>query len=391
LRLHVCHVWERFWPLEIGGLERYIMGLSSYLHRKEEIDFSLVTGRTQILHIIKNIKKIEDSGYIKVYRLGPRPIDLINGFFMYSLKWQPKYMDKLKLASLCQEARGWKTAQTADLFHIHGIWADLEYIWLGVYLSQRYHKPLVVTLHGSFVGDPLHGGMPLESAPVREILSSCDAITTYSKEVLGVLQRMGFGGKSHFITNFVDTPHFKKPSAGSSASGDIAIYVGRLEQVTNPDLPIQAFKYVHKEYPNAKLHIIGYGRLFERLKQLVHELELDETVILMGKQTDVKRFLWQSDIFIATNFGYIASLEAWSAGLAVIAPDFGIMKETIQHGENGLLVPPQNAQALATAIISLLRDKQLREKLAANGSETVKDFDIRLVAPKIAAVYRSVL
>ncbi len=389
--MHVCHVWERFWPIEIGGLERYIMGLSSYLYRKEKIDFSLVTGRTQILFVTKNIKKVEDAGYIKVYRLGPRPIDFINGFFMYALKRQPKYVDKMKFASLCQEAQGWKNAQTADLFHIHGIWADLEYIKLGIYLSQRFRKPLVVTLHGSFVGDPLHGGMPLESAAVKEVLDNSDAITTYSKEVLGILQQMGLGGKSHFITNFVDTPRFKNPHAGSSPSGDTAIYVGRLEQVTNPDLTIRAFKYVHKEFPGAKLHIIGYGRLFEQLKQLVLELGLQDTVILMGKQTDVPQFLWQSDIFIATNFGYIASLEAWSAGLAVIAPDFGIMKETIQDGENGLLVPPQNAEALASAIISLLRDKQLREKLAFNGAKTVSEYDIRSVAPKMADVYRSVL
>ncbi len=56
------------------------MGLSSYLYRKEKIDFSLVTGRTQIMFVTKNIKKVEDAGYIKVYRLGPRPIDFINGF-----------------------------------------------------------------------------------------------------------------------------------------------------------------------------------------------------------------------------------------------------------------------------------------------------------------------
>lgn len=343
------------------------------------------------MHLTKNIKKVEDAGYIKVYRLGPRPVDLINGFFMYSLKRQPKYLEKLKLASLCHEAQGWKTIQTADLFHIHGIWADLEYIKLGVYLSQRYHKPLVVTLHGSFVGDPLHGGMPLRSEPVKQVLAQSAAITTYSKEVLGILQSIGFADKSHLITNFVDTPYFKNPSAGSSASGDLTIYVGRLEKVTNPDLPIYAFRHVHKEFPNAKLYIIGYGRLFEHLKQLVQELNLEQTVILMGKQTDVKRFLWQSNIFIATNFGYIASLEAWSAGLAVIAPDFGIMKETIQHEENGLLVQPQNAQALASAIIRLLQDKQLREKLAVNGSKTVKDFDIRSVAPRMTAVYRSIL
>ena len=37
---------------------------------------------------------------------------------------------------------------------------------------------------------------------------------------------------------------------------------------------------------------------------------------MMGKQTDVRKFLWNSDIFVATNFGYMASLEAWSAGLS---------------------------------------------------------------------------
>jgi glycosyltransferase involved in cell wall biosynthesis len=390
--LHVCHVWERFWPIEIGGLERYIMGLSSYLSKSQQIDFSLITGRTKILFVTKNIKKVEDAGYIQVYRLGPRPIDLINGFFMYAAKRQPKYLDKLKLASLCSEAAQWKTAQTADIFHIHGIWADLEYIQLGIYLSQHFHKPLVVTLHGSFVGDPLNGGMPLKSPLVKDILfNNASAITTYSKEVLGTLQDMGLESKSHLITNFVDTPHFKNPYSSNGTNGEVVIYVGRLEPVTNPDLPIRAFERVHKEFPNAKLHVIGYGSIFEKLKQLVNELNLDGTVLLMGKQTDVPKFLWSSDIFIATNFGYIATLEAWSAGLAVIAPDFGIMTETIRNGENGLLVKPQNPEALSLAIISLLRDRQLRERLAFNGAQTVKEYDIRAVAPKMAQVYRSVI
>lgn len=390
--MHVCHVWERFWPIEIGGLERYIMGLSSYLAKSQQIDFSLITGRTKILLVTKNIKKIEDAGYIKVYRLGPRPVDLVNGLFMYATKRQPRYLEKPKLASLCHEAARWKTAQNADIFHIHGVWADLEYIKLGIYLSRHFRKPMVLTLHGSFVGDPQHGGMPLKSPVVKNILFNyADAITTYSKEVLDALQDMGLGSKSFHITNFVDTPHFKNPEVVNESNGEVVVYVGRLEPVTNPDLAIRAFELVHKEVPNAKLHIIGYGSIFEQLKQLVHQLNLDDTVLLMGKQTDVPRFLWNSDIFIATNFGYIATLEAWSAGLAVIAPDFGIMTETITHGENGLLVQPQNVEALASAIISLLRDKQLRKKLAFNGAQTVKNYDIRAVAPKMAQVYRSVL
>ncbi len=389
--MHVCHVWERFWPIEIGGLERYILWLSNYLAKNKDIDFSLVTGRTKILLVTKNIKKFEDAGFLKVYRLGPSPVDLVNGVFMYAFGSKPKLVEKMKFAGLCYEAERWKTAQSADLFHIHGIWGDLEYINLGVYLSQRFKKPLVVTLHGGFVGDALHGGMPLESPAIKSILKEhAAAITTYSKEVLGVLERMGLGEKSHLVTNFVDTAHFTKPNL-SNSHDDTVVYVGRLEPVTSPEAIIRAFKQVNAKFPKAKLQIVGYGSLFETLKGLIHDLNLEQTVFLMGKQTDVRPFLWNSDIFVATNFGYIASLEAWSAGLAVVAPNFGIMKETITHEQNGLLVEPQNIDQLSSAFISLIGNKRLRQKLASNGNKTAQNYDIRAVAPKMSSIYQSVI
>jgi glycosyltransferase involved in cell wall biosynthesis len=390
--LHVCHVWERFWPIEIGGLERYILRLTNYLAKNKEIDFSLITGRTKILLVTKNIKKFEDAGFLKVYRLGPSPVNLVNGVFMYAFGSKPKLVEKMKFASLCHEAAKWKVAQSADIFHIHGIWGDLEYINLGVYLSRHFHKPLVVTLHGGFVGDALHGGMPLESPAVKSILENdAAAITTYSKEVLSVLGRMGLGKKSYLVTNFVDSTHFNNSSASVSPHETTVIYVGRLEPVQTPEIIIQAFKQVNTQFPKAKLNIVGYGSLYKPLKSLIKELNLEDSVSMVGKQTDVRKFLWNSDIFVATNFGYIASLEAWSAGLAVVAPNFGILKETISHGNNGLLVEPSNVDQLASCIISLIRDKEFRKKLALNGAQTVKNYDIREVAPKIVDIYQSVI
>lgn len=386
--MHVCHVWERFWPLDIGGLERYIIGLSKFLAKNEKIDFSLITGRTKFLLLTKKIKKVEDAGFIKVYRLGPKPIDLVNGAFIYAIGTQPQFIRNAKLASLCREAASWKTAKTADVFHIHGIWGDLEYIKLGVYLSQYFKKPLVVTLHGGFIGDPLIGGMPLKKPEVKNILfNNADAITTYSKEVLNELEQMGLGCKTRFITNFVDTTRFANHNSASSEEGTV-IFVSRLEPVQNPQVIIKAFTYVIKECPKAKLYVVGYGTLFETFKRLIVDWGLQDNVFLMGKQTDVRKFLWNSDIFVSTNFGYIASLEAWSAGLAVIAPDFGILRELISHGYNGLLVPPDDAEKLAKAIISLINDKNYRASLASNGVQTVKNYDISSVAPKMAEVYQ---
>jgi glycosyltransferase involved in cell wall biosynthesis len=341
--------------------------------------------------VTKNIKKYEDAGFLKVYRLGPNPVDVLNGACIYTLGATPRLVEKIKFASLYQEALKWKGAQTSDIFHIHGIWHDLEYINLGIYLSRHYHKPLVVTLHGGFVGSPLQGGMPLESPPVKAILEDdVAAITTYSREVLNTLERMGLGNKSHLITNFVDPPHFKNPSSVEPHKITV-IYVGRLEPVQTPDLVLRAFKKVTEQVPNAKLVIVGYGRLFEKLKLMIKEMNLEDSVTMAGKQTDVRPFLWSSDIFVATNFGYIATLEAWSAGLAVIAPNFGILKETINHEQNGLLFEPESVDDLTAALIRLIEDRQLRETLAINGARIVQSYDIRVVAPKMSLVYQSVI
>jgi len=389
--MHVCHVWERFWPIEIGGLERYILWLTSYLAKTQAIEFSLITGRTKFLLVTKNIKKYEDTGFLRVYRLGPNFVDILNGACMYALGYTPRLVEKIKFASLYQEASKWKGAQSSDVFHIHGIWHDLEYIKLGISLSRHYNKPLVVTLHGGFVGSPLQGGMPLESAVVRSILEDdVAAITTYSREILGTLERMGLGKKSHLITNFVDPPHFKNTGRVEPHETTV-IYVGRLEPVQTPDLVLRAFKKVSERVPNAKLVIVGYGTLFEKLKLMIKEMQLESSVTMAGRQTDVRPYLWRSDIFVATNFGYIATLEAWSAGLAVIAPKFGILKETLSHEKNGLLFEPDNVEDLTAALIRLIENRHLRETLALNGAQTVQNYDIRVVAPKMSLIYQSVI
>ena len=388
--MRVCHVWDRFLPIDIGGLERYILGLSYYLAKKKDIEFSLITGRLKVSHITRNIGKFEDAGFLKVYRLGPSPSDLINSVLFPRHSSTPKFVEKANISSLCYEAQRCEIAKSADVFHIHGIWKDLKFVDVGIHLSRHFHKPLVLTLHGGFVGDPLQGGMPLESPEVKSILVNDVAqITTYSKEVLSALEGMGLGYKSHLITNFVDTWRFKNPEPLSQHDVTI-IYVGRLEPVQTPQIVLQAFKQVHEQFPNAKLHIVGYGTLFDYLQNLIKEYGLENSASMMGKQTDVRKFLWNSDIFVATNFGYIATLEAMSAGLAIIAPNFGILKETISHGNNGLLVEEHDVNQITSALISLVKDDEYRRKLAFNASESAKSFDIREVAPQMVDIYKLV-
>ncbi len=213
--MDVCNVWENFWPLQFGGLEHYILSLTNYLNRNKEIDFSLLTGRSKVLMVTKHIRKLEDAGFIKVHRLGPTPADVVSGVLYKAVDSSPRVIRNMRFAGLCREAVRSTIAKSADIFHVHGIWglSDLEYAQLGLYLSQHFHKPLMVTLHGGFIGDPLIGGMPLERPAIKHILDSSDAITTYSQEAFSLLEQMGLAKKSHLIKNFVDTSHFENPSA----------------------------------------------------------------------------------------------------------------------------------------------------------------------------------
>jgi glycosyltransferase involved in cell wall biosynthesis len=80
-----------------------------------------------------------------------------------------------------------------------------------------------------------------------------------------------------------------------------------------------------------------------------------------------------------------------SSGLAVVATDVGETRNMIRHGENGLLVPSENPQALASAILSLLTDKSLYSSLSREALNSVRNFDVSALGPKYSKLYRDAL
>jgi phenylacetate-CoA ligase len=167
--------------------------------------------------------------------------------------------------------------------------------------------------------------------------------------------------------------------------------VTRFSKPKDPLTPIRAFAKVKKEVPKATFTIVGYGPLYEEADRLIQSLNLSGSVTMVGMKSDVRKFLWNSDIFIGTRGSYITTLEAWAAGLAVLAPDFGIIKELVSHEKNGLLAPPGDADLLASELVDLIKNKNRLATIAANGILASKKHDISNVAPSIAAIYKSLM
>ena len=380
--MRVCHIWQNFFPIESGGVERYILSLSNFLYKHDNTTFFLITDKAAYVPFSRalRIPSCQRINSLEVHRLGPNFSSFLGSTFCKLFHRQSKTLHELLTRSLYREAT-----------NIQGIDKQSLYPTIGFLLSQNFHRPFIVTLHGDSVSlnDPF--AMPIRSSSAINVLRRADAITTFSKETFNVLRELDLDKRSHLIPNFIDNRSFKGPTSNRISSGTKIVMISRLSKPKDPMTPIRAFAKVKKEVPEATFKIVGYGPLYEYANSLVQELGLQESVTFVGMKSNVRKFLWDSDVFIATRGSYITTLEAWAAGIPVVAPKFGIMKELISDGENGLLAKPGDIDQLSSLLINLIRNQRLRETLVANGIATAEKHDIQNIAPHINRIYESLL
>ena len=157
-----------------------------------------------------------------------------------------------------------------------------------------------------------------------------------------------------------------RKEAGMKEDDLVLLAVGRLVYSKAHKILIAAMPAVLKEFPNAKVGICGDGVLRADLKFQIQSLGLSDCVKLLGESDHVAKFLASADMFVLPSLWEglpIALLEAMSAGLPVISTKVEGVEEVIVEGVHGLLVPTENVDALANAIIQLLADPQLRQKM----------------------------
>jgi glycosyltransferase involved in cell wall biosynthesis len=140
----------------------------------------------------------------------------------------------------------------------------------------------------------------------------------------------------------------------------------------------------------------GDGSYFEEMVRLRDRLGLAGRVHFTGWRKDVADLMGAMDIFVLASTGTEGQSrvipEAFALGRPVIASNFGGIPEIVRHGENGLLVPPGQPQALADAILQLAGDPACRMRLGAAGREMAMqelDFDRRIC--QSLEIYRRLL
>lgn len=182
------------------------------------------------------------------------------------------------------------------------------------------------------------------------------------------------------------------------------MYLGRLEKRKGTSIFLAAIPLVLQRFPNVEFVVIGKdsatapdGMTYqEYARQLLSEETLQH-IIFTGPlpRAEVDRHFADSDIFVAPSvyesFG-IVYIEAMSWGKPVIGCRVGGVPEVVADGETGLLVPPQDANALADAIVEMLSNTPLRERMSEAARQRVETYftDIAMAENTLAA-YRDAL
>lgn len=199
--------------------------------------------------------------------------------------------------------------------------------------------------------------------------------------------------KSRIIMNAVKEQFFdleRKPRINE------IVTCGRLDTQKNHRMLIRAFFHVHQKVPTSKLRIYGEGMEREKLQAEIVRLGLEQCVVLEGQIDDVENALTHGDVFVlSSDYEGMPNglLEAMAAGLPCISTDCpcGGPSQVIQDGESGLLVPVNDAERMAEAILKLLGDREKMRVLGGNARKEAERFRPEIVHREWENYVREVL
>ncbi|MGW7355085.1 glycosyltransferase family 4 protein, partial [Streptomyces sp. NPDC054784] len=175
----------------------------------------------------------------------------------------------------------------------------------------------------------------------------------------------------------------------------IAVAAGRLYPQKGFDLLLPAFRQVVERHPDWQLRIFGVGERKGELRALIEELHLYNHVFLMGHTSRLDDELAKASLYVlSSRFEGLpmVMIEAMAHGLPVVGFDCPTgPSDVLTDGREGILVPPEDVEALAGAMSRLMGDRALREKLGAAALRTARDYSPAEVHPRWESLFSELL
>ncbi len=262
---------------------------------------------------------------------------------------------------------------------IHTHWAVPTGL-IGLVASSVLRKPHLVTIHGSDLRMALAGPYLLKTI-FFYICKKAKYLTCVSKVQKKAIEQMGIKGEK--ISTFpmgVDEPFLEASRNRTFNSTDrpFTILSNRnLQPIYNVSLLVRAIPGVIREEPQTKFLIAGDGPERNNLEKEVRDFNIDASVRFLGRipHHEMPRMLAESDIYVSTSLSdgtSVSLLESMASSAFPIVTDIAANREWIVDGENGFLVPTDDAVFLTKKIIQALRDPQRRREACLKNRQKVE-------------------
>jgi phosphatidylinositol alpha-mannosyltransferase len=207
-----------------------------------------------------------------------------------------------------------------------------------------------------------------------------------------------FPGYYNIIPNGVDIEHFERPVAKLPEFDDgkhNVLFVGRPEKRKGLKYLIRAFVGVQREMPDTRLIVVGAGK-FGGYERAVRNAKLQNVRFRSYVPfDDLPRYHHTAHVFCAPNTGFesqgIVLLEAMAAGLPIVASNIDGFAGVMTNGVEGLLVRPEDPQALADAIVDVLRDPERRSRMIERGRERAQYYSWDRVSSQVLSYYERLI
>ncbi len=215
----------------------------------------------------------------------------------------------------------------------------------------------------------------------------CDHLVGNTRDICDWITGQGWDpARVHYLPNFVEAATAPPVARGGLATPDDApliLALGRLHENKAFDVLLRALAAV----PGATLWMAGDGPLRPDLEELARRLGIGERVRFLGWRDDVAALFAAADLFVCPSrvepLGNVV-IEAWAQGVPVVAAAAQGPRELIADGEDGVLVPVDDADALAAALGRLIADPGLAGRLAAAGRQA---FAARFTEESVVRAY----
>ncbi len=282
----------------------------------------------------------------------------------------------------------WRGLEDSDVAHIFsaGYWSFLIAPAPAWWTSRWRGKRTLIHYHSGEARDHLR-----RFRSARAVLGKVDAVVVPSRYLVDVFAE--FGIEAEPVPNIVDLTQFSFRERGPLRPR--LICTRGFSPYYCVDVVVRAFAELKNNFPEARLDLVGGGRLEAGIRALVAELQLTGVNFAgVVSRAEIGKYYDAADIFInASRLDNmpISVMEAFAAGTPVVTTSPECMPYLVEHEKTGLLSPVGDAGALAANVVRLLREPELAARLARNAHEESRKYEWSRVRQQWIDVYRRLL